>query len=670
MKLCKKHAKTLRRWTAAIAAAVLFTWAAPLTLADEPSAVQIVSSGGTAVSQDGKVAVSKTASGTQLENVFDITLKVTTGTSLQQFTEEPDMAVVIVMDVSNTMLDPFGSTTRADAAIEAANNFIDKFASKTSVASRLSVVLFNRLVTCPDDLTAQPCSNSAQAESIKNSLLYNVEKIVKADGYGVSHDRFTNIEGGIKQAHEILNGLSNRNKFIIFLSDGFPTTYVQPGSGYNGWDPYCDGGTVGEDGVFYDAVRMGYCDLGTCYSDKAAIRAGEAAAAAKQSGITVFTIGVDVGGQTIAKYLANESLYLVDRTSETYEIGSDSEASAYKAWLKNSIGSGYYYDSDNPTQLEEAYAGIFDEIIRLWQQTSTPLWTAGDPIPEQIEFIGFYDSDGSLVKDYGSLTGSSAQAAENTAAFDSSEQKITWDLKTSGYESFTENNETRYTYTLSYRVRLKNEAELFVEEQTCSTNGTTTLRYQLMELIDDDVKLSDVREVDFPIPSVKGYLTELTFTKLGGTDEANAKPLAGAVFTLEHNTALCTVCRGDETPVNISQQVAVSDENGTVSFENIPSGHIYTLVETSVPTGYWQNGDTYTVTAAYNNITTVVTHEDGSADQWDGENIIVNLTGYQLPNTGGIGTAPFTLCGLLLTAAPMAVRRRMMNKSKGGKQKH
>lgn len=664
MKQNKGKIKSLRRWAAAIATAMLFTAAAPCALADEPSAVQIISSGGTVTSQDGKVNVSKTIDGTELENVFDITLKVTTGTSLQEFAEEPDMAVIMVMDVSNTMLDPFGSTTRATAAIKAANSFIDKFAAKTSSASRLGVVLFNRLVTYPNELKAQPCSNTAQAESMKSSLLSNMEKILKADGYSRSHDRFTNIEGGIKQAHDILNKLSNRNKFIILLSDGFPTTYVQPGNGYNGWDPYCTDGQVGTDGVFYDFVRQGYCTIGTCYSDKAAIRAKEAAAAAKQSGITMFSVGVDIGGQTIAKYLENEEYNFVDRTSEVYEIGSDSSATAYKAWLKNSIGSGYYYDSDNPAQLEDAYAQIFEEIIRLWKETSKPLWTAADPLPGQIEFIGFYNRDGDLVSPQTGLVGSNAELTENTAGFDTVTQKINWSLQLSGYESANVGGSTRYTYTLRYRVRLKNELESFSEEQSYNTNGAASLCYQLMELMDGEVKLSDIRDVEFPMPTVKGFLTELEFTKLGGTDEDNAQPLSGAVFTLSHDTSACSICRGDETAVEILQQTAVSDGNGRVYFANIPSGHKYTLTETTVPVGFWSNGDTYTVTAAYNTLKTVVTHKDGTAAQWDGDNIILNLTGYQLPNTGGVGTTPFTLCGLLLTAAPLAARRRRMKKRK------
>lgn len=47
--------------------------------------------------------MSKTIAGTDLENVFDITLQVRTPRTISEVIKEPDMAVVIVMDISNTM---------------------------------------------------------------------------------------------------------------------------------------------------------------------------------------------------------------------------------------------------------------------------------------------------------------------------------------------------------------------------------------------------------------------------------------------------------------------------------------------------------------------------------------------------------------------------------------
>ena len=80
-------------------------------------------------SGDG-VSVSKTIAGTDLENVFDITLQVRTPRTISEVIEEPDMAVVIVMDISNTMNSNFGGSTRYTAAMEAAERiFLIKFAA-------------------------------------------------------------------------------------------------------------------------------------------------------------------------------------------------------------------------------------------------------------------------------------------------------------------------------------------------------------------------------------------------------------------------------------------------------------------------------------------------------------------------------------------------------------
>lgn len=627
------------------------------------SSSQITSPGGEALSQDGKVKVSKTIAGTALENIFDITLTVQTSTNIKEYSEKLDMAVMIVLDVSHTMKDPFGNSTRAAAAIDSANKFIDRFAANTSSVSRLGVVLFNTSSIYPSSLQLQQCSTPAQAAALKEAIAANVNATVHSDNYGKSHERFTNIESGIKQAKDKLNRLSNQNKFIIFLSDGFPTTYIKTGSDYEGWDPYCESGEPGDDGVFYDCVKNGYCTLGTSYSDKAAVRAHEEADRAKGDGITIFSIGIDIGGQTIAAYANNETYCLVDRDDESYEIGAADSAQDYKDWLKSDIGSGYYYDSTDPSGLEAAYESIFAEIQRLWAESAQAVWVANDPMPQQIEFIGFFDKSGNLKSNPAALAGENAVAAENTAAFNSNASAISWNLKSSGYAVSTIDTKSTYSYSLVYRVRLKNELSAFVESQPYNTNSTTTLSYQLMESIDGSVIISEVREVDFPIPAVKGYLVDLSFTKLGGADEASLSPLAGATFTLTHNTAACSVCRGDSTPVSIAPVTATSDENGSISFTRIPSGHIYTLEETVIPVGHWTNGDTYTATAAYDELSVGVTNDDGTTSYWeDDNNTIINFTGYQLPNTGGPGASAFMSTGLLLMLTSLAAKMKLHRK--------
>ena len=614
-----------------------------------PSDQQVIDRGGAEESPDG-VKISKTIQGTELENVFDITLTVQTPTKVSEFYEEPDMAVVIVMDISNTMNSNFGGKTRYAAAMEAANQFLDKFAAASKGVSKVGYVAFNTNAHKIFDL--QECSSTTQANRLKDQMLQKTGRIINADGYAKSHDRFTNIEAGLKLGRDMLASATNQNKYIIFLSDGFPTTYVS--SGYRGYDPYCTAGTPGRDGVFYDSVTKKYCQYGTSYSDKAAIRAREVAGQIKTGGITIFSIGVDVDGQTVQKYVdqtANSNFSVVDRTSESYEIGSASSADAYKGWLKNSIGSGYYYDSTNSAGLNEAYNKIFEAIKKIHEESATAIWVTNDHVPtagsatEGIEFIGFYTKNGQLVGD--TLAGNGSDG-ENTASFNETSSDIRWDLKNSGYKETQSGDQTLYDYSITYRVRLKNESDAFVEHQKYVTNGETRLDYQTVESINGEKTISEIKKLWYPVPSVKGYLAELRFQK----NDQSGEPLSGAEFTLAHDTERCNICRGDHHhSVTIAPLVAVSDADGKVSFTRIPSGHQYILTETGVPAGYLKRDDTYAVKVAYDKLTVTVTHQDQTTEKWNGTNqTIVNDSRPRLPDTGGSGIQTYTIGGIALMA--------------------
>jgi len=86
-----------------------------------------------------------------------------------------------------------------------------------------------------------------------------------------------------------------------------------------------------------------------------------------------------------------------------------------------------------------------------------------------------------------------------------------------------------------------------------------------------------------------------------------------------------------------------------VHFTKIPSGHTYKLEETKIPAGYWATGCQYTVVVAYDTTTVTVTDKDGNSIEWNGE--FLNHTAVALPETGGRGTLPYTVGGLLLIVA-------------------
>ena len=122
---------------------------------------QIVSYGGT--TSGDKVGISKTIASSELENYFDITLKVRT----QEEAKEQDVSIVIVMDISNTMNENVNSSTsisRYDAAISAMEVFITKFAAASSktannnnIKRQIGFVAFNTSIGFLD------CSSSSSS---------------------------------------------------------------------------------------------------------------------------------------------------------------------------------------------------------------------------------------------------------------------------------------------------------------------------------------------------------------------------------------------------------------------------------------------------------------------------------------------------------------------------
>lgn len=533
---------------------------------------QIVKEGGSNSNTDDGVTVSKNIYPSELENYFDIILTVET----KNKAVDPDLAVVIVMDISNTMTYGLGTTgtSRLDAAKSASDKFIDKFAERSnknsSIDRKLGFVAFNS--DSYEIFGLQDC-NESNKQTLKNNINSGIAKHIVDKNH---KKRFTNIEAGLKRAKAMLDKSSVSKKYILFLSDGFPTTYIE--TGYKGYDTY-------DVSIFRDKVLDKPCSLGTSYSDEAAIRARKMATTIKNSGIGIYSVGVDIGGQTIQKYLdqtENLKYSFVDRASTSYEIGSASNANAYKNWLKNKIGSGYYYDVNDPNAMTDAFGSIFEQIMILSEAT----WVTEDPMnssdqPKNIEFIGMYGENNvlsdSVIKN---------NNYPNTASFDTTNEKIKWDLK----NSTPEVNGNTYTYKLKYRVRIENELSNFVEGTSYKTNGVTTLNY-----IVKTNNSSRTGTIDFPRPEVKAFLGKLEFDKL--TNYGN-KPLEGSTFEIYHSDD-CPCLKERKHIDNNFKMTSVSNSNGKVIFDKIPSGHKYKIHEVSTDDYHDVKNDIYDVSVSY-----------------------------------------------------------------------
>lgn len=540
---------------------------------------QIVEDGGSKEVKSDGIKISKNIYPSDLENYFDIVLEVQT----KQKAVDPDLAVVIVMDISNTMTEALGDSTRLKEARKASNEFIDLFANRSeenkNIDRKLGFVAFN--TSAHEIIKLGNCDNSNK-EQLKEDIGTRINDEMKGtDPNGSRYtERFTNIEAGLQMAKDMLDKSSASKKYIVFLSDGFPTTYIK--DGYTGYNPYTEGG-------FYDSVKKASLPYGTSYSDQSAIKAREKATEVKASGIGIYSVGVGIGGQTIQKFIdqtKEKKWSVVDRTSETYEIGSAQSADSYKNWLKNSIGSGYYYDVESTGGISNAFEDIFKQIMILSEAT----WVTEDPMnsstqPKTIEFVGMYGE-----KDILSDEVIPSSKYPNKASFDLKTDKLNWDLK----KSTPIKEGDTYIYTLKYRVRLKNELEEFAENKAYETNGITTLNYTVKE----NNKSRDGK-LEFPIPQVKGHLGKIEFNKLSSYLN---KPLSGVEFEIKHDPT-CE-CMNERKHISDDfSMTSTSNSEGKVTFDKIPSGHKYILHEIKTDEYHDLDKTEYKFEVSYGNTT-------------------------------------------------------------------
>ena len=613
---------------------------------------QVTNQGGSNTNSKDGVTVSKTIKESDIENYFDITLTVETTSKIEEITKAQDLAVVIVMDISNTM--NYGLTseettgdTRISVAKDSAKRFVEKFYdySKNSNAIRqIGLVTFNR-----DANNIFSGLVDAKSTSL-DTLNSNIDRIKAPSGNNV---KWTNMEAGLKMANNLLNKTSVKNKYIIFLTDGLPTTYIK--NNYTGYIP----GTSNPDtskgyteGIFYNFQRKTTVS-GTNYSEFGARKAELQAYNMKNNGIKIYSIGVGITGQSTLYKLQYKTT--VDGYALSHTVDTDTEAnnhtytknstykvpryytvlpgvnspsknatsnnnikklyndtSYYKTWLSQYIGSDtigssekkYYYDSDNKKALENAYDKIFEDIKEMTSQEISASWVAEDPmnangVVKNIQFVGLYD-DNLELKDNLNINNDNES---DTATYNDNKDTLLWDLKNSTREEIkkTENGKeiTYYRYEVKYRIRLQNELTDFIKDKSYLTNGKTSLDYVVIENVNGENIRSEKRTIEFPIPEVMGYLGELEFKKISEYDNSL---MNGVKFRLVHDDK-CT-CMKERKHMDKDYYIEELSSEGIVKFENIPSGHSYKLYEVENDGLHEIDTNKYDVDVSYGDTTT------------------------------------------------------------------
>lgn len=563
--------------SALLAAGMLFTMAPAVAMAEpeqQTSESQIVYGGEPVTCADGAVTVNKEVEGTGEENVFNITLTVTTTEQLEEIETSPDAAAVLVIDRSGSMEEITtikGSSgqkeevERISAAKTAARNFVNSFIVEGENAPKrlVSIVSFAS--------NAKKVIGWSSSQSDLTRAIRGIKVSPRP-----SLDRATNMEAGLQLALNLiknpndhsLDGISNVN--VILLTDGCPTQHIDnKGNNRNDLETIY-GVTDGSNGVD-SANWVDYQPVVTVANE---IKKTSVGAEGDTNKVALYSIAFATGDAQFQKVDAKGNPvtilgFPVYKPKNVYD------------WLN---GFSDAYKADNGDSLNQKFQNIINRIL-----LGAKAWLVTDPMGANI-----------LYKD---VDESSKDA--NVTSYDNETETLTWDLKKSTCVPETSGSSTSYTYKLKYKIVLDTEnlnmAPESHESAPVDTNGKTTLTYALFSKMNDDqIVPSEPDTVDFKVPQVKAKFGTLTFTKT----DPNGNHLSGAVFKLAGTAT------GSGEDVTLT---TTSGEDGTVSFDKIPAG-TYTLTESTPPEGY-KPCVPYNVTVSYGQTTVTQNGDKVDLDQ-------------------------------------------------------
>jgi len=609
--------------------------------------------------------------------------------------------IVIVFDKSGSM----STGQRLSKAKAAANQFVDQLLIEGS-STRIALVSFSTESSRDQDFTGY--SNKQQ---LKNRI-----NAIPANGG-------TNIQAGLHQAQTLLAGSNADLKTIVLLSDGEPTysfragsasAYTWPGNKYN---------FILSNFNYNNRIGPGN-NYNLNSNQRYTVRTNGIATISEarhvmNSGIGIYSVGLEVGNNSDAKYVLensqNKGYYLggQDDLSRIFEeIAASLNYAATDAVVTDPMGemfnlvkdgsyNGQNFETSHGTVTWDDVTETFtwnvgaikeNEIYTLkykvtidWDKNpqgnvsypmngDTPLnykdpkgnpSTKPFPIPEgaiekgKIIKIGYrVNTDGEPVDSNGNVVSSPAEAEQFYEEFH--KENGSEDLLFNATYSVTANDVPDYTLTVGENptdIALKPEQPLqtvlfgYVKTEDLVA-GDVTARYideNGNEIAQSEVftgkvgdtyttKQKDIQGYEFvkvdedgapatgkfkkdPQTVIYIYKKKLGSLTVIKVDEKGA-PLAGAEFELRDKNG------------NSVGAAQTTDEIGTVIFENLDWDE-YKLVETKAPEGYRLLNKPIDVKITANELNVELKVENSKI-------------GWELPESGGIGTTLFYALGAIL----------------------
>lgn len=605
---------------------------------EEQEKAQIIEEGGTVYyDQDGQqvengklgedgvvVEMSKTVAATGVENEFEVTLQIKTNQSLKEIpASTPDAAVMLVMDVSNSMDDCVNCGGEASDDNHRGKTettyYCDDGSGRTYSQHWHWLGWFEGRYDCEychKTLRQHNAETTTTADCAYRSRLADAQAAAKdfltqfATETGATGDdrRMVAIVSFGSNAKRELNWVDVRTEEgMSDAINAIDNLEVAHGDSDNG-GTNIEGGLMLAKNILNAGRQQGGMIEGVNYLYTILLTDGEPTFYVRNSDSTSntqFIKGSVTGGRNDGASTQEE---------DVEDVGDEAKAildmSSLSKLFSICFGDGVWdqkpfsrWDDANPKTTKNmtigqwltafstnAYngqaEGLFDTFDSIADQiaVAAQAWRVTDTMGTDI----LYEGQIAIRDENNKLINNVVTPSEDGKSF-------VWNILASNYDpSITDIEEDQdgnitgtLGYTLKYKIRLNNTG-FTQDSETRNTNSSAVLKYMVANENGEWPTSEDaLKEAVFDVPVVKGYTADLSFTKVGSD---TGKELAGAQFTL-----------ADKSDAIRWSSAKTSDSNGKVEFENIPSGYPYTLTETKAPDGY-NVIDPITLTVKYGEI--------------------------------------------------------------------
>lgn len=605
----------MKKWVGLLLSMVMMLCMVTTSFAANTEAEQVVAEGGTLYYKaDGTstndttfpggqavVKLSKTVATTGVENEFEVTLQVSTTQDIRELhSDTPDAAVMLVMDVSNSMDDcdicgmeathlshhstyPESGRYCPDNSGNFYTDGWDQGSSCDNCGNAENSHTYRQRGAATGTKTHDYASRLSKSKAAAIEFL---DQFAKNTGAEEDDARYVAIVDFGSTSYRRLNWVDVTNESQLASAKAIINSLTVAHSGVNGVSD--SGGTNIEGALMLGANVWGANTTVKALDYKYTIlltdgnptfhvtdNANDRNSTSKIEGTvggsseTKFEDAKDVGVQA-------ERILDLGGLSRLYSIcyGSVTEGNnrAERVWDKKPFSN---WSNANPAttsnmtigQWLEAFStkafdgaeteNLFDSFKSVISQIqlATQAWKVNDIMGEHMVWGGEVPVN--------NVTNQSRFAGN----------ALSWDVLSSDYFSLTNHRvgSTTYpvlTYTYKYKVTLDNLDTTY--DGVVNTNQEATLTFAVKDNTTDLWETVD--PVAFPKPTVKGYEGSLTFTK-GWLNNNQFTPLAGVQFTL--------TSKNPSAEGRLWTATATSNNRGEVTFTGLPSGHSYSLVETN-----------------------------------------------------------------------------------------